>query len=161
MSTMGSQICSTQIFCVPNESWVNSISTAHPFFYYSKSNYLSLLSSYQWAHMSSSSCKSSCRKVNEHIDVREVMNQSVYGHRSLLPLWSAMQHVGGQADEYNLNKWKGSMNEYLKKAKPHPQIRNKITQIGTFLKAKGEYNGKSFQANDQAKATTCLKTGST
>lgn len=53
------------------------------------------------------------------------------------------------------------MNEYLKKAKPHPQIRNKITQIGTFLKAKGEYNGKSFQANDQAKATTCLKTGST
>lgn len=35
MSTICYQICSTQIFCVPNESWANSIPTAHPFFYYS------------------------------------------------------------------------------------------------------------------------------
>ena len=89
------QICSTQIFCVPNQLWANSIPAVHSFFYYSESNYLRLWSSYQWAHMSSSSCKSSCRKVNEHIYAREVMGQSVYGHRSLLPLWYARQQTDG------------------------------------------------------------------
>lgn len=40
-------------------------------------------------------------------------------------------------DECNLNKWKGSMNEYLKKAKPLPQFRLTIRQREIFLKADG------------------------
>lgn len=43
----------------------------------------------------------------------------------------------GKMDECNLNKLKGSMNEYLKKAKPHPQFRLEIAQRKVFLKADG------------------------
>lgn len=50
-------------------------------------------------------------------------------------------------DECNLNKWKGSMNESLKKAKPHPQFRLEIAQREIFLKADGWHWRKILDTN--------------
>lgn len=49
-------------------------------------------------------------------------------------------------DECNLKKGKGSMNEYLKNTKPHPQSTKEIAQTETFLKANGQHTGESLWA---------------
>lgn len=50
-------------------------------------------------------------------------------------------------EECNLNKWKGSMNKYLQKARSHPQFRLEIAQREMLLKAVGWHWRKLFDPN--------------